>query len=96
MHKVIHKQVLTRHSEPTPVKTIALTLHKGSEILSFGLDAQSAMCVWCLVDPTQIEYETHTLVLVWTGEAVPFRCRRFIGTALRSPIVVHCFEAAPE
>lgn len=54
------------------------------------------LVVWAEVDPDQQRTEDRVLHVVATGEALPERPVRYLGTAATSAGVAHVYESIPE
>jgi hypothetical protein len=66
----------------------------GAEFLYVGLDQKSGeICVWALVsiDPNHVKEEVR-IYLAGTGEELPFRIQKYIGTATDGIFFWHVFE----
>ena len=65
----------------------------GAQIISFGLDANNAICFWAKVD-TEARKEMHLVACVGTGWPIDnIRDNaKFIGTVVHGPYVWHLFD----
>ena len=70
-----------------------VNMPKGAKILCIQVQYEKP-CIWALVDPEK-ESEPRIFEIFGTGNPVPDRDRRYIGTyqLMGGQLVFHCFEA---
>ncbi len=70
-----------------------LTMPFGSKVLSVEVQ-HGKICLWALVNPTEIETEDRTFIVYGTGHEVTETNLEFIGTTLmdNGALVWHVFE----
>lgn len=61
-----------------------------AEAIHAGLDPQGTPCVWATVD-NQNATEAVTVLVVGTGNPIPQRARRHVGSFNQGPFVWHIF-----
>lgn len=62
----------------------------GAEVLHAGLDPQGTPCLWAMVE-THHPTEPVSVLVVGTGNPMPFEPLRHVGSFIQSPIVWHVF-----
>ena len=76
----------------------SIVMPRGSRIISTGLDPTGTLCVWAIVDPSEIDRVRRRIRVIYTNEYFdlpPGRCT-FVGTVVTGPSVLHVFDLGEE
>jgi len=61
-----------------------------SKVIHAGLDPQGTPCLWAVVD-TESSPEPVSVLVVGTGNPMPFHPERHVGSFVQGPFVWHVF-----
>ena len=62
--------------------------------LSVGIDGNDTLCIWCLVDETQLSNDPITIHIVMTGESIDdhqYKNSTYLSTVKHGNLMLHIF-----